>query len=179
VGGLRGGRRPPHAETGDCPGAESVVQCRPKLRTAEFWWLATLVCRRPPSPLSPRRLPPNPGLSATTSSGCHPLGCPSLPSFLPPRPLRRWQVWGPRAARSRGARWHFGGVEPPQLRRHPFPSSSLEVRVLLQLRHLALSLSPGHPTRLLYLPRPHSSVFLDSSGEPHPGYTFTAKEGWL
>lgn len=74
LGGLGGGCRPPHAETGGCLGAESVRVGRSSVLCAELWWLLIPVCPRPHSPLSPRRLTPNSGLSATTSSACHPLG---------------------------------------------------------------------------------------------------------
>lgn len=160
MGCLGGGRRPPHAETGGCPGAESgrvgrssVPQCsggcRPRCAGAR-----TILS-------SPQR-----PASSKSRAVCHHLvglpsfGCPSFPSFLPqlPSSLSAVQVagLGTPASAQPGCAQAPGGVESPQLCRHPFPSSSLEVRVLLLLSHLALSLSPGH--RLLCLPRPHSRV---------------------
>lgn len=54
----------------------------------------------------------------------------------------------------------------PAAPRASLPCASLEARFLLQLRYFALSLSPGHPTRLLCLPRPHSSIIPRHSGGP-------------
>lgn len=72
VGGLGGGCRPPHAETGGCLGAESGLVGRSS--SAQSSGGCRPRCARARTVLSPRRLTPNSGLSATTSSACHPLG---------------------------------------------------------------------------------------------------------